>query len=416
MKYKLKNYFLNIFGILAIVFFYSGNVLSSEEALSLLIKAFEFSGENPSVISSCTAQFHVITKDAGKDTVSQKDIKILMVGNNILFTKENSYKCKRLLSTSDWQIDQIGKIWKTLTMTMGSVNQDSYIAFEWKPDQSLLERFRGTRDIRQIPEIQKFGRIFFIPGIITTVLFPLMNQENYSFPSDIITKFNDDLKKKNLSCKIAGEITYDNNAIAKVVEVRDGENCLEKYHIDISRGYLCPYMRYDDKGFSFEYSARNYFQEKNTSLYYPQFFVTSTSFLQFNQTEEFQLLPNTLQFNHPIPEKEFAIDIPENAYIHDWIPRKSFIGLFKDEVDRLTKEEPSQREIVQYRTNKEGTISFAENSYEIENLPWVIKTTSQEKPSDLSLEQKRFSPFQIFLISMGVLLILFALFRLWYKR
>jgi hypothetical protein len=93
-----------------------------------------------------------------------------MSGNNIL--AGDSDKCKRRLEVMETPEWADGKIWTTVTITKGALIQpDSYLAFEWKPEQLLLERFRGTRDMRWLPEFQRFGRIYCMPAPVSLLFF-----------------------------------------------------------------------------------------------------------------------------------------------------------------------------------------------------------------------------------------------------
>jgi hypothetical protein len=402
--------FLKFFYILIILFCSSCNVFASDEAVSIVLKAFEFSGENPSVISSYSAQFHVITKSNDTKIVAEKDIKIRMVGNNMYAAKTDDYKLKRFFSVSE-SISELGRS-ETIMIAMGSVNLDSYVAFE--STQSLVKRVRGTRDILPIPEVQRLGRIFFLPGIFVSVTHQKIDKQRYSFPANFAKEINEELNKNNLSCEIVGEVNYDGVATAKIIEIKKGEMCVCKYHIDILRGYLCPYM-WDggDDELYFEYVAKDYFQEKNTSLYYPKNIVCK----RLMTTEEYQLLPNTLQLNQPILDNEFSIEIPEKAYIQDWIPRKSFIGLTMDEMNKLVENEPRQRQIIQYRAIKKGVISFADNSYKIENLDWIVKETFEKPPVESSfIKQNGFPLYRVISISLGILMLFIAFLITRYKR
>jgi hypothetical protein len=400
--FKLK-ILISIFCVLLFLFPISGLIFASEEAVSVVLKAYELSGNNPSVINSCSAQFHVITKNNEDKSVTKKDIKVLMVGNNMYATKTDEYKCKRFMSVSE-VIPGLGQ-WETTTIAMGSVNLDSYVAFE--SNNSLISRFRGSRDVRSIPEVQQFGRIPFLPGVLDFTVLQKINEQNYSFPVNFAKEIDEEMKKINVSCEIVGEVKYDGNATAKIIEIKNGE-CVCKYHIDILRGYLCPYMWYGDGSeYSWEYIASDYFQKKNTSLYYPKKFVRK----RLQTTKEYQLLPDTLQFNQPIADSEFTIEVPEKAYVQDWVPRKSFIGLTKDEVNKLVEEEPRQLKIIQYRSTKKGKISFADESYKIENLDWLVKETFPETPVPIEIPrvQESFPLYRIISLSLGIL-ILFIVF------
>jgi hypothetical protein len=232
------------------------------------------------------------------------------------------------------------------------------------------------------------------------------------------------MNTRGLTCEITGEVKYDGNATAKVIEIKKDDLCVEKYHIDLERGFLCPYMRSGNENAAFEFSARDYIQEKHSSLYYLQFYSASAVMpkMNVNNTQEFRLVPDTLQFNLPIADEEFSLEIPANACVHDWHPKKSFSGLTKEQVQQLVKEENRQqtRSPAAYRTSQKGTVSFADDSYKIEKQSWIVPMETHKPAEEVIAEveeqhKKRTAVFWrigAILFGIGILLIVVAILLL----
>ena len=401
---------LIVWGIVAVLPL--GSVFASEMALRLLIRAFENGGDNPQLIRSAYAEFQVDTTTnlGGEASTSRKQIKVLMSGNNVLFSTGDVQKCKRRLEvteTPEWANEAT---WTTVTISMGSPNQqNSYIAFEWKPGQLLLERRRGQRDALWLPEFQRFGRIYCINAPVSFILHDRLNQKNFTFPERILAEFEEELKKQNLTCEIVGEVNYDGDAIAKVIEIkRNGVSC-ERYHIDGSRGYICTYMwsgNEETQRFT-EISAQEYHQEKQTSLFFPKVYKVRNQYLNKKvHSEEYRLLPETLRFNQPVSDREFALDIPENASVHDWTPLEP-LSLVKPETTIV-------REVVPYRTVKNGTISLSDGGYDLPNLSWLVR---EDKLADYVPPRGGASGWvRWMLMGIGTAMIVFALYQKWKNR
>jgi hypothetical protein len=236
-----------------------------------------------------------------------------------------------------------------------------------------------------------------------------LNQKNFSFPKGFSAELAEELKKKNLSCELVGTVSYDEGAVAKIIEIKQNGICSERYYIDVIRGYLCPYAWAvnETTGFSTEISAQKYFREKQTSLYYPQIYKVQQKMSIGEHTEEYQLLPETLRFNQSISDREFAIDIPEDAYVHDWSPLKPFS---EEELKKINSGIPITRESILYRAIEKGTISFVKGAFEIDKLKWLKrdKLSAEETPETGRVISYR----RMILIFVGTIFILFALYRM----
>jgi hypothetical protein len=182
------------------------------------------------------------------------------------------------------------------------------MAFEWDPNQTLLTRKQGEAEYCWIPKFQQFGRIRLGLNTLVSRLFSLIiEKQGFPFSDDIVKEFKAMREKLALpfSCSVVGETTYDGNASAKIIEVKIDGHLIATYHIDVDRGYLCPYMCAKDQfgKITGEAKSGDYFAEKNTGLYYPRYHIESAM--------EFRLVPDALRLNIPVSDEEFAIDIPK---------------------------------------------------------------------------------------------------------
>jgi hypothetical protein len=227
-----------------------------------------------------------------------------------------------------------------------------------------------------------------------------------------LAELTEKLKEQNLSCEIVGDVNYDDGAVAKVIEIKQNGICCERYHIDVARGYLCPYAWAVDETTKYftEFSAQEYFQEKRTSLFYPKIYKIYQKMVIGELTKEYRLLPETLQFNRSISDREFSIDIPEDAYVHDWVPLKPFSEFSVEEFKKMNSGVSITRESITYRAAEKGTISFVKGAFEIDKLKWLKRdklSVEEMLETDRVIDYRR-----IILIFVGVVLILFALYRM----
>ncbi|GHT25933.1 hypothetical protein FACS18942_02230 [Planctomycetales bacterium] len=414
-----------------LIFLSETAIFASDEAILLLLKAAENRGSNPVLIQTGTAEFDIVIKHTSGE--SNQQIKVSMLGNNLHCLQGKPKECVRLLEERTMQITPEKFSWHSFTLVKGYINQDDvYTAFVWKPEQLLLERFRGTRDIRSVPEFQEFGRFQVLSSIFHSILLKKLTRFTQTgcrfpddlFPADAAEIIKGGLRERGMTCEITGEIQYDGDAAAKVIEIKKDGNCVETYHIDTSRGFICPYIRRSSGKAEFEFSSEDYIQETNSSLYYPLIYTEKSKVYftnkekEFNQDsiQEYRLIPDTLKFNYPVSEEEFTLHIPSEAIIHDWLPRKAFTGMQADKVKELIIEEnKKRREPVPYRSIKNGTVSFKNNFYEIEKLPWIVLSETH-KPSDnfpaKQNTQTQHTYRRIVFIVAGLLLILFALMKM----
>jgi hypothetical protein len=94
-----------------------------------------------------------------------------------------------------------------------------------------------------------------------------------------------------------------------------------------------------------------------------------------------------LKFNIPVSEQDFSIDIPEKAFVQDIPPLKPLFvpgqKLTKEELENLAKGIHEKRSGIGYRSAAKGTISFADNAFELEKLPWLVKEKYKEDEPEI---------------------------------
>lgn len=217
---------------------------------------------------------------------------------------------------------------------------------------------------------------------------------------------------------MAGETDYAEGATAKVIEIRKGSSCLETYHIDVSRDYICPYMRtvYEELPCSFECEASDYVREESTGFLFPARFVETSGFPD-RQRKEYRLRANSIRFNFSVSERDFSIDIPKGASVHDLLPRTVSIRDMTKHVKKMQESAsgkkvfvfPAQERIfVTYRAIDKGTVSLIEGGYDLDRMKWLVR----ENPSEVHVPSSAGTSgyVRVVLIAAGLVSILAGLF------
>jgi len=316
------------FALITLLFFgffqYSAYIRASEEAVDLLMRAFQNSGANPAKIWSGSAEFEVQIENrpstrpnAIPDEVLKRKkeqlreifghnperlavelkkleensnrpipevhkrnlkLSILMLGNDIYFASDGQSNKRRfdlrelvqLSEPPDSNLPPSMGYVQTISISMGSPNQPtSCINVKLMPGATSVEYSNRFEDIA---EFQLFGRIRELPfSGISEIFRSKLKRKDFSFPPDALSLFLNDIEKWGLTCEIIGEEIYNGTNTANVVEVHKNGVLLEKYLIDPSRGYICPYLfAIDESGtFSTEYVAEDFSILPKTDLYYP---------------------------------------------------------------------------------------------------------------------------------------------------
>jgi hypothetical protein len=410
-----------------------------------LVKAYQSSGFNPNVIRTGVAEFEKTTdrgnaistlsesskemdrkeeemvreqnkgdekkiasrleqirasREESRRRVVQERMKILISGNDNTYGGEPGEKYKRryerheyVPSLAQWIHTNIDLMFGTLMLRSSASELKLYIS--WIPNnRDLVIRDQNV----SFGEFQEFGRFREdSDSHVARITFPKLDRKTFALPADFQKFAESEIQSLGLSINITGEIDYDDSAKAKVIEVKKGDKLFEKYHIDVERGYLCPYqyVATESGDYFIERTAKEYVVEKNTGLYYPTSYreVISRSNGADKTDTHYRLVPDTLRLNHPVSDKEFAIDIPEDARVAD----------FRD-LDNQ----------VRYVAIKKGTVSLAKGGYDFDKMDWLAKEISIENfvpPTGGASGWTRWP-----LMGIGVVFILIALLNAFYKR
>ena len=412
--------------------------LGASEALPLLMNAYQNGGFNPLLLNSGVAEFEIEkrterssetramlrkkTEEAIKEKyandpkkaalvlesvsglhgeaeqkVARSRVRILFLGNDRIHGEQPGEYYKRLYDCSEY-VPGSNKWVGSVSLSYGSLRirpddtAQASLMIGWAPGNQHLSFFSlsYTRG-----EFQFFGR-FQEDGIAAELIRQKVDRKTFTFSPDVDEYVTSELLSRGLNLSVTGEVDYDSGAKARVIELKKGDTLLEKYHIDVERGYLCPYQFVADGPEEpvFERVASDFIQEKNTGLFYPQKYQERTEIKEFGTFfNEYTLIPDTLRFNQRVSEKEFAIDIPEGAYVGD----------FRD------ADKP-----IDYIATKKGTISLAKGGYDLNKFSWLVRTyrTDDDAVSSGGARGMR----RLVWMCSGVVLVLVVLYIQWKKR
>ena len=417
--------------------------IEANEGVSLLIKAYQNSGFNPTQIRSGVAEFE-ITTDRGKNSTSskiseemqrkdekmirerykgdakrialelerirasheesqrriiQEKVKIQMSGNDRTFGGEPGERYKRLYekheyvpSLNKWVHESIDLTFGTLLLRSNTTKSQLHI--HWIPNnRDLIIKDSSSN----LGEFQEFGR-FQEEGYsrVSFIVREKIDRKTFALPDDFQEFFTSKIQSWEVDVNVTEEIDYDGGAKAKIVEVKKGDKLLEKYHIDADRGYLVPYQYVTEESgnFSIEKTAMEYAVEKKTGLYYPASYREIMKVGADNETnKEYRLVPDTLRLNQAVSDKEFAIDIPENSRVAD----------FRDTENQ-----------VHHVAVQAGAISLAKGGYDLPKLSWLVREDRLEDyvPSSGGVGNW----VRWLLMGSGAIIILATLYVKWKKR
>ena len=342
------------------------------------------------------------------DKMERSRMRVLFLGNDRSYgyTSEQRNKhlhdYKQLRDVTTYQ-PSIGKWIQTIDITTSADATGFCIWFHWQPNGRLLH-------LNNLPvaavNFQLFGR--FHEGLFCSIVAPLMREkldrQTFTFPSDSEEYIASKIMSQGLSVSITGEVSYDSDAKAKVVEIKKGDLLLEKYHIDVDRGYLCPYQFVSDEQFVAdklggsvsERIASDFIQEKISGLFFPQKYRERVEVKDIRMSDdEYTLIPDTLRLNQPVSDKEFTIDIPEGSRVAD-------------------VREPDKQ--IDYVAMKDGTISLAKGGYDLPELSWLARTGAGAIEDYVPSRGGAGGWVRWLLMSIGIALILIALYHEWKKR
>jgi len=228
------------------------------------------------------------------------------------------------------------------------------------------------------------------------LLFQDTDIEKYEFSETNIVKFKAEREKYLQEGRIKGLITvgtatYDGNTKAYIVESSADGKVLERYWIDVSRGFICPLVQYYDANGKLlsEYKSENYFLHEKSGLWFPQLYKEMTTDRDGKQEfKEYHIDPSSLDVNFPIADDEFLIEIPEGAEVID---------------DRRGK--GSKR----YKAMDNGVLSLGKDGLDLENMNWLASMEVSYNP------RVKYVFIRGLCGIVGVLLILLGIY-LWLRR
>jgi hypothetical protein len=189
--------------------------------------------------------------------------------------------------------------------------------------------------------------------------------EKHEFSQENIDKFKAESKKqlsidKTIPFKTVDTVWYDNKkSKAYVVESTKNGVVVERFWIDVSRGYVCPLIQYyDDKGILLcEYKASDFFLDKTSGMWFPAKYAEIEQ--NDNIQNEYLIDQTTLKINSALSDEQFFIDVPEGVVVND-------------ERDNVSLE---------YKAIEKGILSLGEDGLNLEKMNWLdnISGTTSKK-------------------------------------
>ena len=405
---------------------------STDEGFDVFVKALQNQGTNPQIFKSGFFEFTLTTR---RSALSDAEVKTEMARYEKMFREDfhddphlelmiadiparinrkyGSEKkmrgkvllrgnlgegdCKRLFEIA--YFDGTTETWGEPTAI---IREDHF----GKPDVNVLwEPAARLADLGKEPfglaDFHCFGRIQgTAANLVTFSLLDPNRREDFLFSTQNVENLKTVLDKLdtmqgNSILKIVGNTTYDEDAVALILETKVNGKISQRYWIDRSRGYVCPLIQYyDEARLAEEYKSSNYVQHAQTGLWYPTTYVETQydpSTGKIVEQKEFQINPSTLQLNRFVSEKEFFIDIPEGA-------------------DLLDRRNPKSD--VRYIAAEKGTLSLVEGGLDLDKMPWLEKV----EKADFVLRPAVWGTTRYVLVFAGILLLLIALFCMWRNR
>ena len=227
------------------------------------------------------------------------------------------------------------------------------------------------------------------------LLFRDTDIEKYEFSEKNIGKFKEEREKQLRTGQYkvlvtVGTVSYDGDAKAFIVESSNEGKVLERYWIDVTRGFVCPLVQYYDINGKLlsEYKSENYFLHERSGLWFPQLYKEMTTNSDGKQEfKEFRIDKSSLDVNFPIADEEFLVEITEGATVTDGRKGKGS---------------------KQYKAMNNGVLSLGKGGLDLEDMDWLRATKVVPK-----LQTKAWWPTVCIVI--GVVMIMLAIY-FWLRR
>ena len=439
----------------------------SNEAFELLVGAFKNSGNNPKLFQTGKAEFEVTINNEGNKAVKESMEKALasqlkalekrlasdpqalkrqsdqlrdrfavMVKNNekqqeyvsLLFSgTDNKYSqdhpenCKRRVDSRQLFTDNNGQVTENERHAIfkGVFSQkDSTVGVMlFSQNMVMINNYMQMHP----HEFQTFGRILgFVTGPGTAQIFHAkLDRKTFTLPTDFSSFFEEEIKRLGLTCEVVNEVEYDGHAKAKVVVVKKDQNIVEQYHIDPSRGFICPYIQCGvpqttGQGSSFECVSKDYSPVGKSNLYYPnEYTYTSENESIGKSVVVYKLVKGTLEFNQRVSDKEFSLDISEGTKVYDNRRTETIIKPTDSASDSTSSQTQSFSSTI-YHAVTPGTLSLSTDYSNLSKLRWLVTESALKDyvpPQDRAYGLARWLP-----MSIGIGLILIVIYRVWKRR
>jgi hypothetical protein len=305
------------------LYFLGGNWSASaydKEGIDLYVEACLNHGRNFSLFFSGIAEFNIDETEFNNNLA----IAINKYHARIIFKGNDPGTGKRLLNKTNIKDNKSfiylynGNVSKEKTTTVYSYDSSSpgYVVSQTK---------------FTIPEFMKFGRIQGDDSWSTILgLLNFNNKDKFCFDETKVEVFKNVLKQVSRDYNtypfhIDREEKYDfGKGTASIIISRDENKKIKsEYWVDSLREYICPIIKFYDIETSklvSEYISSEYFQEKNTLLWYPKRYTEKkfdrlSGFPLFSVT--YVLNPDTFCLNTDIQDNEFFVEIPKDAIVLD---------------------------------------------------------------------------------------------------
>ena len=236
-----------------------------------------------------------------------------------------------------------------------------------------------------------FGRLQGPPVVFMhLLLFQDADIEKYEFSETNIAKFKAERDKQLQLGNVKGLITvgtttYDGDARAYIVESSTSDDTVvERYWIDVNRGFVCPLLQYyDEKGTLLsEYKSEDYFLHEKSGLWFPQLYREMTTDQEGKQEfKEYRIDQSSLDVNFPIADEEFAVEITENSTVTD-----------------VRKGKGSKR----YKAMDNGVLSLGKGGLDLDNMDWLRATGMPLQTQAMSWWRSACIIIGVVLITLGI--------------
>jgi hypothetical protein len=406
------------FILLSVILFFGGLILNvfAADGIDIYIKACYNHGRNGSLFFSGKAEFDITETENQNDgsVVTSYNIKVFFKGNDPGIGKRLLIRQRKF----DGNFSH-----NTLVIFVSAGESTGDISTIYSFENAHSETYVVSQTKFSFPEFMKFGRIQGDDAWMTIIglLSSYEDSDNFNFSDDNINLFKSVLKKVSENWgtapfQIDREEKYDHGIGSATVIVSKDEKgqLVNEYWIDVSRGYVCPVIKLYDRNSAVlqrEYLASEYYQEKNSSLWYPRkyterLFDKTTG--NFVSSIEYHV--KDLSLNIDIEDNIFSVNISKNSTVLD---------------DRINTK------IRKYVTLENNILPLISKEISLDSFDWLrFDSEFQNKENIVSItDEENILPenndwrsnnseivIRIILFSIGLIIVLLAIFYQTFKK